>query len=156
MDNVVTSTWVFDKDDNGNGVVHEYVGGYADYVVQRNRLNAQNRAINKKAEKEQAETAKSAIKKDKATSTNTDTNTAKSSQQTATKRKLSFNEQRELDALPEQIAKLEAEQEELQGKLADGTWFSTDLEGATKASERLAEIETELMQKLERWDELEG
>ncbi len=157
MDNVVTSTWVFDKDDNGNGVVHEYVGGYADYVVQRDRLNAQNRAINKKADKEQAETPKSAIKKDKTTSsTKTDTSTAKSSQQTATKRKLSFNEQRELDALPEQIAKLEAEQEELQGKLADGTWFSTDLEGATKASERLAEIETELMEKLERWDELEG
>ncbi|TDI15798.1 hypothetical protein, partial [Acinetobacter baumannii] len=40
-------------------------------------------------------------------------------------------------------------------KLADGSWFVTDADAATKASQRLAEIEELLLEKLERWDELE-
>ena len=31
MDNVVTSTWVFD----GKGGIAEYIGGYQDYLIQR-------------------------------------------------------------------------------------------------------------------------
>ncbi|MGM8888901.1 ATP-binding cassette domain-containing protein, partial [Psychrobacter sp. 1U2] len=34
MDNVVTSTWVFDQDENGKGMVKEYVGGYQEYLIQ--------------------------------------------------------------------------------------------------------------------------
>ena len=70
-------------------------------------------------------------------------------------KKLNFNDQRELDALPEEIASLEAEQLQLEEKLADGSWFTKDMEAATAASERLLLIEDEMMTKLERWHTLE-
>ena len=46
-------------------------------------------------------------------------------------KKLNFNQQRELDNLPKEIAALEAEQAQLQEKLADGSWFTTDVNAAT-------------------------
>ncbi|MGM8884695.1 ATP-binding cassette domain-containing protein [Psychrobacter sp. 1U2] len=137
MDNVVTSTWVFDTDEEGNGVVDEYVGGYQEYLIQKNRAQA-------------AKTPSSA-------------STSKANQKPAApakpnkaQKKLSFNEQRELDSLPKEITKLEAEQAQLQDKLADGSWFNEDFDAATVASERLAVIEEEMMTKLERWEALEN
>ncbi|WP_227431061.1 ATP-binding cassette domain-containing protein [Psychrobacter sp. I-STPA6b] len=145
MDNVVTSTWVFDTDDEGRGTVQEYVGGYQDYIRQKQHETAQ-----------QTTEKKTATNKANSANTNKDaTNKSSPNKNNTSKRKLSYNEQRELDALPQQIAELEAEQEQLQNKLADGSWFTEDLESATKASERLAEIDELLMEKLERWDELE-
>lgn len=69
--------------------------------------------------------------------------------------KLSFKDQRELEQLPVEIEKLEAEQSTLSDELADGSWFLKDATAATQASQRLAEIEEALLEKLERWDELE-
>ena len=142
MDNVVTSTWVFSTDANGNGVVQEYVGGYQDYLVQKQR---QQPAIKNQP-------------KDQHTKDKPNKTTAKKTapQQTKSSRKLSYKEQRELDGLPAEIGELETEQQQLQDKLADGSWFNTDLVGATKASERLAQIDELLLAKLERWDELES
>ncbi len=62
---------------------------------------------------------------------------------------------RELDSLPKEIVNLETEQAQLQDKLADGSWFTEDVEAATLASERLLVIEEEMMAKLERWEALE-
>ncbi|WP_299189460.1 ATP-binding cassette domain-containing protein [uncultured Psychrobacter sp.] len=140
MDNVVTSTWVFDQDEHGNGVVQEYVGGYQEYLIQKNRVQAAQAAksVNKAAENAKS-TNKSAIAKPKKTS-----------------KKLNFNEQRELDNLPKEIAALEQEQNLLEEKLADGSWFTQDFDAATVASERLLVIEEEMMNKLERWDALEN
>ena len=146
MDNVVTSTWVFDQDEEGNGIVKEYVGGYQDYLIQKKRENSFGSKTSATANKSNSDRKSS---KDEASFT-----ADKAS--TAPKRKLSYNEQRELDTLPKQISQLEKEQAELQQKLADGSWFTTDLEAATAASERLAEIDEELMIKLERWDELDS
>lgn len=142
MDNVVTSTWVFSTDANGNGMVQEYVGGYQDYLVQKQR---QQPAIKNQP-------------KDQHTKDKPNKTTAKKTapQQTKASRKLSYKEQRELDGLPAEIGELETEQQQLQDKLADGSWFNTDLVGATKASERLAQIDELLLAKLERWDELES
>lgn len=142
MDNVVTSTWVFSTDANGNGVVQEYVGGYQDYLVQKQR---QQPAI-----KNQPKDQHTKDKPNKTTAKKTAPQQAKAS------RKLSYKEQRELDGLPAEIGELETEQQQLQDKLADGSWFNTDLVGATKASERLAQIDELLLAKLERWDELEN
>lgn len=142
MDNVVTSTWVFSTDANGNGVVQEYVGGYQDYLVQKQR---QQSAI-----KNQPKDQHTKDKPNKTTAKQTAPQQAKAS------RKLSYKEQRELDGLPAEIGELETEQQQLQDKLADGSWFNTDLVGATKASERLAQIDELLLAKLERWDELES
>lgn len=149
MDNVVTSTWVFDKDDNGNGIVNEYVGGYQDYLVQRERQHSQTNTPNAKKSKSPQSKPASVQK-----TTNTDNNNVNAA--VKPKKKLSYKEQRELDALPQQIADLENEQSDLQEKLADGSWFTTDLQQATKASERLTEIDDLLLEKLERWEALEG
>ncbi|GAA0312191.1 ATP-binding cassette domain-containing protein [Psychrobacter aestuarii] len=135
MDNVVTSTWVFEKDDEGRGVVHEYVGGYQEYLVQKARIDANN--ADKAAPKPSAN--KAAPKKP-----------AKPS------KKLNYNEQRELERLPKEIAELEAEHADLTAKLADGSWFNDDMEAATKGSERIAEIDELLLEKLERWESLEN
>lgn len=138
MDNVVTSTWVFDKDEAGNGIVKEYVGGYQDYLVQRDRSD---KTIAATASKKPSKAAP-----DKS---------ADSELAVSNKKKLSYNKQRELEALPQQIKQLEEEQADLQAKLADGSWFTKDLQAATAASERLTAIDDELMEKLERWEALE-
>src|SRR5699024_12580632 len=100
MDNVVTSTWVFDQDEEGNGIVKEYVGGYQEYLIQKNR-EEEAKAKNAKLSNDNAAISKA---------NNKTTVTAKSN--TAAK-KLNYNEQRELDNLPKEIAALEAEQTEL-------------------------------------------
>lgn len=131
MDNVVTSTWVFD----GKGGIEEYVGGYQDYLMQRpNQTVVDQKADVKKVQ------AKAAA------------NTAPVQK----KVKLSFKDQRELEQLPVEIEKLEAEQTQLSDQLADGSWFVKDAVAATAASERLAEIEELLLEKLERWEALES
>ncbi|OAU99933.1 MULTISPECIES: ribosomal protection-like ABC-F family protein [Moraxella] len=142
MDNVVTQTWVFDTDRYGDGVVLEYVGGYQDYLEQHQRwLASQPVSPSNPPKDDKAEPA---------------TQPKPSAPNTAPKRKLSYKEQRELDSLPDEIAMLEHEQSTLAAKLEDGSWFNTDLAAATKASERLAQIDELLMTKLERWDELES
>ncbi|MFX2255770.1 ATP-binding cassette domain-containing protein [Acinetobacter variabilis] len=130
MDNVVTSTWVFD----GKGNIDEYVGGYQDYLEQRpdQTVVDQKMAVKKAQAKAEAAVAP------------------------APKKKLSYKDQRELELLPAEIEALEKEQAELSDKLADGSWFVTDAAAATKASERLGEIDEILLEKMERWDELEN
>ncbi|WP_130804144.1 ATP-binding cassette domain-containing protein [Acinetobacter ihumii] len=132
MDNVVTSTWVFD----GKGGIEEYVGGYQDYLMQRPNQTV----VDQKSEVKKAQ-AKAEANKAPAP---------------AKKVKLSFKDQRELEQLPVEIEKLEAEQSTLSDQLADGSWFVKDAAAATQASQRLAEIEEQLLEKLERWDELEN
>ncbi len=135
MDNVVTSTWVFD----GKGNIAEYIGGYQDYLQQRpdDKVVDQKSDVKKAQAKAEAEAEKAAA------------------QSNIKKVKLSYKDQRELEQLPVEIEKLEVEQAELSDKLADGSWFVSDADAATQASQRLAEIEELLLEKLERWDELE-
>ncbi|ENU31714.1 hypothetical protein F991_00483 [Acinetobacter sp. CIP-A165] len=129
MDNVMTSTWVFD----GKGHIDEYVGGYQDYLEQR----PDQTVVDQKSDVKKAQ--------------------AKAEAATAPKKvKLSYKDQRELEQLPAEMEKLEAEQTELSEKLADGSWFLRDANAATLASQRLATIEELLLEKLERWDILEN
>ncbi|MEF9956065.1 MAG: ATP-binding cassette domain-containing protein [Acinetobacter sp.] len=129
MDNVVTSTWVFD----GKGNIDEYIGGYQDYLEQR----PDDKVVDQKSDVKKAQ--------------------AKADAASAPKKvKLSFKDQRELEQLPAEMEKLETEQSELSDKLADGSWFVKDANAATVASQRLAEIEELLLEKLERWDILEN
>ena len=133
MDNVVTSTWVFD----GKGNIDEYIGGYQDYLEQRPDQKVVDQKSDVKKAQAKAEAAAAAASAPK-------------------KVKLSYKDQRELEQLPAEIEKLEKEQAELSTKLADGSWFVSNADAATKASQRLAEIEELLLEKLERWDELEN
>ncbi len=133
MDNVVTSTWVFD----GKGNIAEYIGGYQDYLQQR----PDDKVVDQKSDVKKAQAKAEAEKA--------------AAQSNVKKVKLSYKDQRELEQLPAEIEKLEVEQAELSDKLADGSWFVSNADEATKASQRLAEIEEILLEKLERWDELE-
>ena len=133
MDNVVTSTWVFD----GKGNIDEYVGGYQDYLEQRPHQTVVDQKMAVKKAQAKAEAAVAPVAP-------------------APKKKLSYKDQRELELLPAEIEALEKEQAELSDKLADGSWFVTDAAAATKASERLGEIDEILLEKMERWDELEN
>lgn len=135
MDNVVTSTWVFD----GKGNIDEYIGGYQDYLLQRPDQKVVDQKSDVKKAQAKAEAAASAP-----------------IAAPAKKVKLSYKDQRELDQLPAEIEALETEQTELNAKLADGSWFVQDAAAATKASERLAEIDELLLEKLDRWTELEA
>jgi ATP-binding cassette subfamily F protein uup len=69
-------------------------------------------------------------------------------------RKLSYKEQRELDALPARIAALETEQASINAQLADGTLYASDNAKALQLAQRNAAIDGELLEALERWEAL--
>ena len=131
MDNVVTSTWVFD----GKGHIDEYIGGYQDYLEQRPDQTAvdQKSDVKKALAKTEAAAAAAAPKKVK----------------------LSYKDQRALEQLPAEMEALEKEQVDINAKLADGTLFVSDNAQAMQLSARLSAIDEALLEKLERWDELE-
>ena len=73
---------------------------------------------------------------------------------TAKPRKLSYKEQRELDALPALIDALEAEQREIGAQLGGSEIYQGDPALLVRAQDRYAQIEAELMAALERWETL--
>ncbi len=130
MDNVVTSTWVFD----GKGNIDEYVGGYQDYLEQRPDQTVVDQ--------------KSAVKKAMAK--------AEAAPVAAKKVKLSYKDQRALEQLPAEMEALEKEQAEINTQLADGSLFVSDSDKAMQLSQRLSEIDELLLEKLEHWEELDN
>ena len=131
LDNVVTQTIAAE----GEGGWKEYAGGYSDWAGYQASL-AKEVASKAKAE------ARPVAKPAEAPKAKAD--------------KLSWKEQRELEALPGKIAALEGEQAELTKLLEDPTIYQRDAPAAQKAAERLAAIDDELMQCLERWEALES
>jgi ATP-binding cassette subfamily F protein uup len=134
LDNVVTSTLVFD----GGGRIDEYVGGYSDSMRQRGERNVP--ATRKIDERRGADDA----------AVETRTLVA------AKPRKLSFNEQRELNSLPAVIERLEAEQAALQSSLNDPAMFRDRPAQARAAAARLQELIPELEAAYRRWAALES
>ena len=78
------------------------------------------------------------------------------SKPTPSKTKLSYKEQRELEALPALMEQLEAEQKRIEAQLADGSIFTQQPELGVQLTTRLAEIEDELLTALTRWEELDA
>ncbi|WP_250512557.1 ATP-binding cassette domain-containing protein [Caballeronia sp. INDeC2] len=138
LDNVVTSVFAAE----GRGLWREYVGGFSDWQIQRERSE-------RIAEEAARQTAKEAPKDD----TPKESAAGRNAQRTV---KLSFKEQRELEALPGRIAELEDEQKAIGAQLADGSIFAKDAKEGARLSERHAAIEEELLVALERWEELEA
>ena len=138
LDNVVTSTIAFE----GDGKWREYEGGVQDWLLQSRRSR----------EFAQAQEA-AATKKAPATPAGK-TVTEPASMAAPQRRKLSFKEQRELQALPALIASLEQEQAAIAGELADGSLYGRDANRASGLGARNAEIEDELLEALERWERL--
>ena len=69
-------------------------------------------------------------------------------------KKLSYKEQRELDALPAQIEALEIEQKDLAALLGSADFYAGDPVRVEAAQMRCAQIDDELLQALERWEAL--
>jgi ABC transport system ATP-binding/permease protein len=130
LDRVVTSTVAFE----GQGRVVEYVGGYADYLRQRPAKTAEHET-------------KMAARVVKAPPPAPSPSASRS-------RKLSFKEQRELDALPPHIAALEAEQERLQGEAASPEFYKSPKDHIQAVLARIDTVQVELDAALARWIEL--
>ena len=69
--------------------------------------------------------------------------------------KLSYMDQRELDALPGEIERLEAEISDLQEKIAAPDFYTQDAGLVQRKLGELSEAERTLEQRVERWGELE-
>lgn len=133
MDNVVTSIMVFD----GHGAIHEYVGGYSDWVAKGGSLLADDKPG------KQAVSATNVAQKD-------------ASPVRAKPRKLSYKEQRELDALPALIEKQELEQSAIEQKISSPDFYNQDSAVIESTLKQLADLQALLQANYQRWDELEN
>jgi len=140
LDNVVTSTIVSE----GEGRWREYVGDVQDWLTQSARAEALQR---------EKSTAPASAPAGKAGNTAA---AAPAPAAPATKKKLSYKEQRELDALPARIAHLEAEQAELDQQLNNGQLFSADPARAAQLAARHAQVEAQWLEAMERLETLGG
>ncbi|MCB1890357.1 MAG: ATP-binding cassette domain-containing protein [Rhodocyclaceae bacterium] len=129
LDNVVTQVIAAE----GDGRWREYAGGYADW--QRVRQAA-------------AEPPRSTARPRSETASRPD----------GPKRpaKLSFNEKRELEALPDRIAVLEDEQAAVHARLGDPATYQDAGQDVAALKQRAEAIEAELDAALERWEALES
>ncbi|MEZ0288004.1 MAG: ATP-binding cassette domain-containing protein, partial [Methylophilus sp.] len=127
LENTVTQVIAFE----GQGKLTEFGGGYDDWLR---------------------------FSQDRSKTASTPKVTAAPASQTPTapaRKTLSFKEQRELETLPQEIEALEQEQSGIQVQLAQGDIYKQAPAQAKTLQDRLSEIETLILQKLERWEALE-
>jgi len=123
LNNVVTSTLVFE----GEGQVNEYVGGYDDWLSQRQEaLGTRQQVKSPEPEKQKP------------------------------RRKLSNKERGELKSLPKLIEQLEAEQEALHQTMADPSFYQKTKDEIAVVTARAEEIPKKLEEAFERWEALES
>jgi ABC transport system ATP-binding/permease protein len=133
VDNVVTSVvaWEGDAEFGGKpGLWREYEGGITDWLTQRARSRVT------------------------APSTQAPTSRMPAATTTAKPKKLSYKEQRELDALPARIEALEAEQKQIAAAVANPSLYVNDPQRAAALHARAAQIDEELTAALVRWETL--
>jgi len=113
----------------GAGKVNEFVGGYEDW--QKHRAEAE------KLEKPNpAPKAKPKLNRKP--------------------RRLTFKEQKELEALPGRIEELEGEKDRIEERMADPEFYKGEGQEVGEATARLAELTGELEAAYARWEELEA
>ena len=132
LDNVIASTMVFE----GDGLVAEYVGGYEDWLRQRDPDQPPARAASGPAE--------------------TDIVERRAVGPAAEPRKLSYHEQRELLELPARIEALEAEQRALGQAMAAPEFYKESAQAIARALSRIPQIQAGLAELYARWDALES
>ncbi|MCZ6863568.1 MAG: ATP-binding cassette domain-containing protein, partial [Alphaproteobacteria bacterium] len=128
LDRTVTSTIAL----TGDGEVHEFPGGYQDYLRQSKGGEAT------KSRAKPAQPAKSAPIKSK-----------------SPRSRLTYKDQYELDHLPRRIEALGEEIAGLEAALADAGFFERDQAGFEAAAGRLDTARGELITAEDRWVELE-
>ena len=136
LDNVVTQVIAFE----GEGILREYIGSYQDWVRTKATQITQ---VSSKVLPKQQEAA--------ATLNSTVSNVASS-----ITKKLSYQENRELQALPGKIDGLEQEQKHIALRLNEPTLYRENSGEVKLLQNRLAAIEDELMACFSRWEELES
>jgi len=127
LNNVVTSTLIFE----GDGRVEEYVGGYDDWLRQRPvTVKPETAAKDERPRRERTPQEK---------------------------RRLSYKETRELEALPEKIENLEREKGEIITLLSSPDFYANGDPAVVSATNaRLEMLEKELERAYGRWEELEN
>lgn len=143
LDNVVTSSLVFE----GQGNVREYVGGYADWLRQGGRVESLAE-WGSDVQSHTVEAIPEAVEQPVAAS-------ATAAEPSTPKTKLSYKLQRELDALPALLERLEAELQAVQDQVNDPGFYLQPHEHTAPVLDALASKQAELDAALERWAELE-
>jgi ATP-binding cassette subfamily F protein uup len=128
LDNIATQTLVAE----GGGVWKEYVGGYSDWLAQRRTSGGEARP---------ATMAKPA---------------GAARRQAPTRIRLTFNEKRELEALPAELEALEHEQHALSERMCAPDYHRQDVDAIKADRRRAEEIERLLTVRFERWGELDA
>jgi len=144
LDNVVTSIIAHEPEERP-GFWREYEGSVQDWLIQSKRAKAIAEAASKNT---------TARTEDKRSAAPAPAPAVAATPPAAKARKLSYKEQRELDALPQQIGALEQEQQTIAAEMADGSLYGRDPARAATLGQRNAEIDDLLMQALERWEAL--
>jgi len=139
LDNVVTSTIVFE----GDGRLAEYVGGYADWLRQRPAPGSAKTAVESDSRR-QASSGSGPVVRD----------LADGQTPAPVRRKLTYNEQRELSGLPTRIEALEAEHARLEAAAASPDFYKEGAEAIAQTLDRIASVEQELLDAYSRVDEL--
>jgi ATP-binding cassette subfamily F protein uup len=134
LDNVVTQTLAAE----GNGVWREYAGGYSDYLQQR-PPRPLGRAI-EASQKPARHPSRDPSAGDNPLKART---------------RLSYKEERELAALPQEIESLEREQSELTARVSEPDYHRLGGERLRGDRKRLAELEELLLERFARWESLE-
>ena len=136
IDNTATECFIFE----GHGEINKYVGGFFDAKQQQANVAALKAA----------EVAKN-TKVDESATDNVKVGKVKS----ASKVKLSYNEQRELEKLPQLLEDLEEKISALQAEMADPAFFQQDHTITDKKLAELSDAEAALENAFMRWEELE-
>ena len=162
LNNVVTSTLVFESD----GRLREYVGGYDDWLRQRQRREPAATGVAKSSKRDAARGG------DRGSDTGAETDAPAGAQPDAggtaarkplrgraseVKRRLTYKETRELGALPERIEAMEAEQAELVAAMSSAEFYvDADPARVAATAARLEALGRELEAAYTRWEELES
>ncbi|WP_370545909.1 ABC transporter ATP-binding protein [Edwardsiella tarda] len=131
VDNCVTDCWIFE----GDGVIGHYAGGYADAHQQQSA----SQALRQPVVAVSAPPVKEETKVERRRS-----NT-----------KLSYNQLRELEQLPQRIETLEEQVSELQQRVADPAFFTLPHGETQPVLQALADSEQALEEAYARWESLE-
>ena len=139
LNNVVTSTIVYE-----DGGVREYVGGYDDWLRQR-----ADQSASAPADALRGASSRTAAKVGSKDAVKPATGPERP------KRRLSFKERQEHDALPETIEKIEAEVAALHAEMAQPEYYRQSGPRIAQQAARLKDLENQLSQVYERWQELD-
>jgi ABC transport system ATP-binding/permease protein len=126
LNNVVSSTLVFE----GDGVVKPYAGGYDDWLRQKSAVTS-TPPVEEVSRRDKSGASEKA-------------------------RRLTYKEQKELEALPERIAALESQQAALHARMSEPAFYQQSGDEIARATAQLEQVTQDLESAYDRWTELES